>query len=93
MHDVIKLFSIQLPHLSHSPQVTRLIFFLSFKFDSQVQNITNGQFCIQVTYIQGGILQICSYCTDSNFAIFIIYSCQSLLLTVTKRKSFKKHER
>lgn len=31
-----------------------LFFFFSFKLDSQVQNITNGHFCIQVIYIHGG---------------------------------------
>lgn len=52
-----------------------------------MQNITNGQFCIQVIYTRG-ILQICSYCTDTNFAIFIIYRCRSCtFLTVTKEKT------
>ena len=54
-----------------------------------MQNITNGQFCIQVIYIQG-ILQICSYCTDTNFAIFIIYRCQSFTFNSNKKTKTKK---
>lgn len=64
-----------------------------------MQNITNGQFCIQVIYTRG-MLQICSYCTDTNFAIFIIYRCQSCTLNSNKKKNitkkkkrFKKYER
>ena len=83
---MIKLLSIQLPHLSHSPQVTWLTFF-SFKFDSQVQNITNGQFCIQVIYTRG-ILQICSYCTDTNFChIHNLQMSILYFLTVTKKQN------
>lgn len=57
-----------------------------------MQNITNGQFCIQVIYTRG-MLQICSYCTDTNFAIFIIYRCRSCTLNGNKRNKDLKSMR